>query len=330
MNVAFLTEMGFEGKIPPNHPNMRTEFAWMLTLNADHINIHNYEKVKGYDVVFIIFPKSTVKLNTVGIEMIMPNGIDKDLSIYTNPVVEVLKHNNRKVCNVQEGPSWFFNEYDLPTQFNFYNQLAECDILFAHNQVDVNFYKGLFPNKNVNVIPSLMIASSNPELPTKENKAIIGGNFCRWYGGFQSYMVASTFNCPIFVPSSHCKRQGEEQVPNLTHLPWVMWDQWIKQLSTFKYAVNLMPTVAAGTFSMNCAYWGIPCIGNKNVDTQSSLFPELSIDVNDINSAISLANKLNDDGFYACKSFGARLRLMESLHFDKYRWLAHMEKVINE
>ena len=26
MKAAFLTEMGFEGKIPPDHTNMRTEF----------------------------------------------------------------------------------------------------------------------------------------------------------------------------------------------------------------------------------------------------------------------------------------------------------------
>ena len=34
--VAFLTEMGFKGKILSDHPNMRTEFAWMYALNADH------------------------------------------------------------------------------------------------------------------------------------------------------------------------------------------------------------------------------------------------------------------------------------------------------
>jgi hypothetical protein len=40
MKIAFLTEMGFVGKIPENHPNMRTEFAWMHALDADHYNIH--------------------------------------------------------------------------------------------------------------------------------------------------------------------------------------------------------------------------------------------------------------------------------------------------
>jgi hypothetical protein len=331
MKSAFLTEMEFEGRIPLNHPNMRTEFAWMCTLEADHYNIHSYEKVKGYDAVFIIFPKSTVKLNTVGVEMIMPGGVDRDMSIYSKPVVEVLKSNNKKICNVQEGPCWFFNEYDLDIQFHFFNQLSACDILLAHNTSDVKFYKGLFPNKKVDVIPTLMIAPYIENLPSKENKAIIGGNFCRWYGGFQSYIVTSNFRCPIYVPSSHCKRNGEEQVPNLQHLPWVIWNQWIIQLSTFKYAVNLMPTVAAGTFSMNCAYWGIPCIGNKNVDTQKTLFEDLSVDVDDVETASDMALELyENDVFYDNMSKESRKKLFNSYHFDQNKWITHIHKIINE
>ena len=328
MKTAFLTEMGFNGKIPRDHTNMRTEFAWMFTLDADHFNIHQYEAVNGYDAVFIIFPKATVKLNAVGVEMATP-GTDKDISIYSKPVVETLKKNNNMVCNVQEGPAWFFNEYDLPTQFNFYNQLAECDVLFAHNEYDTHFYKGLFPQTKVDVIPSLML---DPNLlPTPEEKSIIGGNFARWYGGFQSYVVATAFQVPIFVPASHCKRNGEEQVPGLKHLPWVMWNDWMKQLSTFKYAVNLMPTIAAGTFSMNCAYFGIPCIGNEKVDTQARLFPELCVDVNDIHMARHLAIQLrNDQGFYDHISSYARNTLKESVHLDGQKWLKHVKAVLSE
>jgi hypothetical protein len=326
MKSAFLTEMAFMGKIPREHDNMRTEFAWMHTLDADHYNIHHYEKVKGYDAVFVIFPKATVKLNAVGVEMTTP-GSDKDISIYASPIIEVLKTNNGKVCNVQEGPSWFFNEYDLPTQFNFYNHLSECDVLFAHNEYDTHLYKGLFPQTKVAVIPSLMLDPNLPPMP--EEKAIIGGNFARWYGGFQSYVTATEFQVPIFVPASHCKRNGEEQVPGLKHLPWVNWNSWMKQLSTFKYAVNLMPTVAAGTFSMNCAYFGIPCIGNEHVDTQMRLFPELSIDVNDIHLARHLAIQLRSDRhFYEHVAATARGLLKTSVHMNTNMWLDDMMEVL--
>lgn len=330
MKSAFLTEMGFNGKIPPGHPNMRTEFAWMCALQADHFNIHDYEKVKDYDVVFIIFPKATVKLNAVGVEM-MTAAVDKDISIYTKPVVETLKENNKKVCNVQEGPTWFFNEYDMVTQFNFYNQLAGCDIIFAHNYYDTHFYRGLFPQTKITSIPTLMIANQAtcPFTAAPENKAIIGGNFCKWYGGFQSYITATEFNCPIFVPASHCKRNGEEQVPNLHHLPWVYWTEWMGHLSTFKYAVNLMPTIAAGTFSLNCGYFGIPCIGNDKVDTQLAFFPELGVEVNDIHAARYLAIQLREDkSFYEHNSFYAKNFFKESVHGNLEKWLQYMTNAI--
>ena len=64
--IIFLSEMGFEGKIPPNHTNMRTEFAWMNALNADHKNLHLFEQVRDYDFVFLILPKGKLNLSAEG------------------------------------------------------------------------------------------------------------------------------------------------------------------------------------------------------------------------------------------------------------------------
>ena len=45
MDIAFFTEMGFTGKIPRTHENMRTEFAWMCALNATHYPITSAQKI---------------------------------------------------------------------------------------------------------------------------------------------------------------------------------------------------------------------------------------------------------------------------------------------
>ena len=82
---------------------------------------------------------------------------------------------------------------------------------------------------------------------------------------------------------------------DLNHLQRLPWVSWMSVLSTFKYAVHLMPTVAAGTFSLNCAYFGIPCIGNIKVDTQRFCHPELSVAVDDIEEARKMAYKLKTD-----------------------------------
>jgi hypothetical protein len=298
MKIAFLSEMNFEGKIPSNHPNMRTEFAWMYALDAIHHSLHNFDNVKGYDHVFIIFPKGVLNLNAVGAKI--ANQSNSNSSLLKLDIVGTLKQNNNKVHYIQEGPCWLFNEYEIIDQFNFYNLLTEVDSIFSHNEYDTKFYKGLFPNKPVNALPTLLIEDLlSSIIPNSEEKVIIGGNFARWYGGFQSYIVAEEFQVPKWTQESHAKREYEDQIPDLNHLPRLDWINWMKTLSTFKYAVHLMPTVAAGTFSLNCAYFGIPCIGNEKVDTQLICHPELSVDIDDIEKARQLAHKLkNDLDFY--------------------------------
>jgi hypothetical protein len=292
MRIAFLTEMGFEGKIPSDHSNMRTEFAWMHALNAEHRHIHHYREIKGYDHVFIIFPKGRVYLSAEGLQAV--HGVNPVSSLLSEEFVEVLKLNNKKVYNIQEGPHWWWNDYNMADQIGFYNMMVSCHGIFAHNQHDVKYYKGMFPNVPVHVIPTLMIDSIVEDIqPIREEKVIIGGNFARWYGGMESFTVAQRLDVPIWGQTSHAMREGEDQLVN--HLPRVMWTDWMKQLSSFKYAVHLMPTIAAGTFSLNCAYFGIPCIGNEKVDTQRLCHPDLVVDVEDVEKAAMLAERLRDD-----------------------------------
>lgn len=294
MKVVFISEMGFEGKVPSNHYNMRTEFAWMNALNADHRNLYSYTDIKEYDHVFIIFPKGEVFLNSIGVKLIEKKNPVSD--ILREPLIETLKLNNKKVHFIQEGPHWLFNDYEIHDQIYFYNLISKCDSIFAHNEHDSLYYKGMFPGKCVNTIQTLMIDDLLKDIvPYKEDKTIIGGNFARWYGGFESYIVADSFGTEIWAQDSHAKRFSEEMVDNIKHLPRLVWIDWMKALSSFKYAVHLMPTVAAGTFSLNCAYFGIPCIGNREVDTQKICHPSLAIDVNDIKRAVELANTLKKD-----------------------------------
>jgi hypothetical protein len=296
MKVAFLTEMSFTGKVPANHPNMRTEFAWMHALDADHHTFYGLDGITGYDHVFIVFPKGQINYSTIGVKLgTVPNPYSQLLA---SDWLQKIKANNKRVYYVQEGPHWMFTELEIADQIHFYNMLTAVDGIFVHNYEDQKYYTGLVPNKLVLVIPTLMIEDTIRDVEWKpEDKAIIGGNFARWYGGFESYIVAQEFKVPTWGQTSHAMKALEDQL--IQHLPRVMWTDWIKQLSTFKYAVHLMPTVAAGTFSLNCAYLGIPCIGNIMVDTQSKCHSELAVDVHDVNTARHLAKRLtNDKDFY--------------------------------
>jgi len=81
---------------------MRTEFAWMHALDADHFYIHNFLKVREYDRIFIIFPKGRVYLDACGSKLVdQRNPVSGLLS---SNIVEDLKKYNKKVYIVQEGP----------------------------------------------------------------------------------------------------------------------------------------------------------------------------------------------------------------------------------
>jgi hypothetical protein len=285
---------------------MRTEFAWMHALDAEHRYIHHYKEVRGYDHVFIIFPKGNVYLNAFAVKMSNDQNPVSDL--LRSGFVDTLKESNSKVHFVQEGPHWLWNDYEIYDQVYYYNMIAASDSIFCHNEHDTVYYKGMFQNKPVNAIQTLMIHDLIKDItPTKENKAIIGGNMARWYGGFESYIVASEFKTEVYAQESHAKRDNEQLVGGIKHLPRMIWVDWMKNLSTYKYAVHLMPTIAAGTFSLNCAYFGIPCIGNREVDTQKLCHSNLAIDINDVEYAVGLAKKLREDqSFYEDCSYQAK------------------------
>ena len=198
------------------------------------------------------------------------------------PLIEQMKRLCKKIGYMQEGPYWFFQDYPMDQQIWYYNALMEMDVIFGHNRSDVEYFKGLTQKKHVYQNPSLMITDEiKPTTkPEERNGVLIGGNMVRWYGGFDSYIVAQEFGEDIFAPSMGRKIEREDEM-DISHLPYMNWIEWMNNLSRFKYAVHLMPTQAAGTFALNCAYHGIPCIGYKGLDTQSKCHPQLTVKMNE-------------------------------------------------
>jgi hypothetical protein len=276
MKIAFFTEMGFRGKVPRTHPNMRTEFAWMVALDADHYNLNDNVSQK-YDLGIVITPKNS------------PEKVD----------LGRIKNFCRKIGVMQEGPFWFFQDYELSNQIHYYNNLVESDIIFSHNEQDARYYKGLIEHNDVRVLQSLMIEDAIGELPTEERSGImIGGNMKSWYGGFDSFMLASSVTDEIYQPQMGRRQDGESEL-GITQLPYLQWNEWIRELNKRKMGIHMMRTHAAGTFALNCSYLGLPCVGYEELDTQRILHPNLSVANGDLETARKLVNKLwNDLDFY--------------------------------
>ena len=312
--IIFLTEMGLTGTIPRTHDNMRVEFAQMSALQAVHWPMLKMDQISDwYDYAVLLIGKTTSFRD----------------QIFNIDVVEQAKQFASKVYFMQEGPSWIFHDMPLHHQFWHYNVLASVDGILTENVTDIPYYKGINPNVPIIDIPSLMIEDGIQDLPNvPRSGTIIGGTFCHWYGGFDSYIIAQSFNEPIHAPSMGRKKLEEDQIDDLTFLPYMTWIEWIRVLNQFKYAVHLMPTFAAGTFAMNCSYLGIPCIGYSTVDTQRNLHPHLSIESGDLANARKLANMLkNDLDFYNDCSIETKTRYAQ--YHSESKFMEHMSHVFN-
>ena len=304
--IAWFTEGGWQGKVSLDNPNMRNDVSTKYILGAEHFPIFQIPAVlkhfgEGYfDIAVVTLPKTNV---------------DKLLQF---DMIGDLKKLSKKVISMQEGPHWYFQDYTMGEQIWWYNTLTEFDMLFAHNHKDVKYYKGL-TNKPVHKMPTLMLAERLGILPRSEggDAVIIGGNMVRWYGGFDSYIVAQEFDMPIHAPSMGRKIDREEEM-DITHHPYMTWIEWMNFLSQYHIGVHMMPTHAAGTFTLNCAFHGIPCIGYKGLDTQEELHPYLTVNDGDIEKAKHLARELkNDEGFYDTCSKICRKNYEKSLYNEK-------------
>jgi len=301
--VAWFTEGGWQGKVSLDNPNMRNDVSTKYILGAEHFPIFQIPQVlqrfgeNHFDFAIVTLPKTNV---------------DKLLQF---DMIGDLKKLSKKVISMQEGPHWYFQDYKMEEQIWWYNTLTEFDMLFAHNKKDIKYYKGL-TNKPVNKMPTLMLTERLGIKPRSKpgDNVIIGGNMVRWYGGFDSYMVAQEFEESIYAPSMGRKIDREDEM-DINHFPYMSWVEWINTLSQFKYGVHLMPTHAAGTFTLNCAFHGIPCIGYKGLDTQEELHPDLTVEDSDLEKAKYLARELkNGQGFYDEMSKNCRENYKKSLY----------------
>ena len=277
MNIGFFSEAGYEGKVPRNHSNMRTDMAWWCALNAVHHPIVHLPSMKDneYDVGIMILPKNRKQLIRL-------------------PILEEYKRVCKKVTIMQESYYNYWQDSSIEEQIWYFNFITEMDLIFCHNDVDLKYYNGL-TNVRTELLPSLMITDDIVKRSEWGDGVIIGGNFVWAYGGFDSYTVGREITDDITAVTTGRMKPEEEGV--LKHIPWVLWKDWINILSQFNIGVQL-GTASAGTFNLNCSFHGIPCIGYSNVNTQKILHPSTTVEVGDIGGAKKIARKLKDDKFY--------------------------------
>jgi len=283
MKILFLSELGHTDKVPRDYRHMRTEFAQMCALQSDHLpmnQVQNYQGDTDYDHVIMLISK-TPQLREF---------------ILTFDLVETVRQFGKKIWFMQEATCWIHQTMKLPHQVTHVNILNSVDGILSENVTDYKYYRGVAPSTPVYTIPTLMIEDYllDARKVEKQDKTMIGGNCSDWYGGFDSYLVADVYDNPIDMPKMR-NTDFHDQLPRLSVLPHIQFTDWIYKLSEYKYAVHLMPSITAGTFCLNSAFLGIPCIGYEESDPQRICQPDLSVGLYDIEKAVSLAKELKDN-----------------------------------
>ncbi len=294
MNIKYATsEMGFEGYFPVNYPNLRVLETQLLYLESYHLPIHKIltegKKYKGnllYNIGKGGFEKPYIS----------------DLYHNYHNIVSLLQEKFDKIYIYQDGEIGWWNQVDTRLQAWWYNQLRAANGILVPNSTDIPFYKGLFPDKEIKVIRSVMTDEGldKTKFKPQENRTIVTGPLTREYNGFSQVLIAHNADMPIDIPpmgESRMPKDSWEMAPNLgiNYLNYMSWVDWMYNLSRYKIGYMMSAATASGSFALNCAYLGIPCIGDKRADTQSILFPDLAIDVFDNKKALDLTLKLKKD-----------------------------------
>ena len=315
MKILFLSELGHTDKVPRDYRHMRTEFAQMCALQSDHLpitQIQNYQGDTDYDHVVLLISK-TLQLREF---------------LLTFDIVETTRLLGKKVWFMQESTSWIHQTMKLPHQVTHVNILNSVDGILSENVTDYKYYRGVAPNTPVHTIPTLMIEDYllDARKTEKQDKTMIGGNCSDWYGGFDSYLVADVYKNKIDMPRMR-NTDFHDQLPRLSIIPHIEFTDWIYKLSEYKYAVHLMPAITAGTFCLNSAFLGIPCIGYEESDPQRLCQPDLSVELYNIERAKQLANRLkNDEDFY--KECSRKSIENYTKHYHETVFLKYMEGVL--
>lgn len=314
MNIVFLSEQGFIGKVPRNHNNMRTEYGWMAMLDAFHLpyaEVLNPESsyigvIDTADLVVFIPSKSHPELLQIAYQM-----KDKNIAI------------------MQEGPNYLWQDWGLQHQLLFLGIVKNiAKIVFVHNEKDKKYFEGL-TNKPVVVLRTVNYVDDFSEARKDHSsieRVLVGGTACSWYGGMNSQEVARSIVGvkEIIVPKMGRTQTNEPSIMNMLdnriqYLDYMSLDKFMGVIASSDLVIHLMPTAAAGSLSLNAAMVGVPCIGNKDDDTQRLLFPDLSIDVTDLKTAKALCKKLNEDKEYYDSVVAKALNTLNEFNIENKR-----------
>ena len=185
----------------------------------------------------------------------------------------------------------------------------DVDLLLTHNARDASLYRYFMEEGTVEAWRTVQdIDKITPYVipPDEKVEKFTGiSTYDGRAGGIVGMAVASKVADKITQVTRSLYDDDREDVmcqrfdiwPNVTRQAG--WFDWLKQITKIYVYLHPMPAASAGRDTIACAALGIPVVGNKHLDAQMHLFPDLAVDPYDARSMDHLVTELlYDRAFY--------------------------------
>lgn len=322
MNILYISDINHVGKFTPDFSfGFRPFMSWVPALDATHCS---YYRLNELDV------NSQFDLAIVGC---LNNTLLQDVNL-KELILNKLRTISKKIAFQQESNHRSFiqdaglNRKYAFTLIDYFNFISECDIILAHNDIDVEYFNNLF-NKPCYVHPQLLIPidlKQQADFNKPDSFILSSFTLDKDKGGsLDGYLLVKEFNLPINVFEN-----SKVDLPLLNCIPYdPNYVTYNEKLSKFKIGVNVPHLPIGGSFPLQCAMMKVPCVGWSNGDPQRICFPELSSEYPNFNKLRTTIKKLlNDKNYYIEMAENGYKNFINNFTFDLY--IEKMVRIFNE
>lgn len=252
--------------------NVNDQIAAAAFGAVDHWPATEYEKLLGYDAVFVTMWK--VK------EPWEPAWMD---------VAHKLKGGGVKVVLFQEAEiSWPLTR-SWEEQKSFFELLGKVDLFLTHNERELDFWQPFRRGRpmarwrtclDISAIKPFLI---DPEMKP-DRPVLFGSSYDSRANGLTGLVACRTLNHPLIHQNRSVGYEDRNaEMPSFLsrkidrEIPQSNWRDWLEGITHSYVAIHMMPAAAAGRDQIALAALGIPCIGYSELDVQRELFPSLCL-----------------------------------------------------
>jgi len=299
MKILYLTDLNYFGTISSDYQmGLRPPMSWISALKPFHCPYSRIDEIpyNDFDITILSCLHENVDVLNINLEKI--------------------KNITKKILFQHDSDHrYFYKKNSLSRSYMLNYIISNVDAVLVHNDLDKQYYQSLFQKPCFIHEQLIFDTYSYLDIPQQKSGVILGGIDDR-YGALDGlFLIYNIINEKIYCFGDF------EPIPEVIKIENT-WDyiEYNKILSKFKIALNLTPMAIGGSFPLQCAMVGVPCVGWDNSHTLKKCFPDLVAPYGDFESLRIILNKLNtEDDFYNKVASQARHIFLKEYNIEEYK-----------